>query len=99
MVIPALEPIKTLSPGTAKRTQVRASPSSRLMAIRPLERILLKAESRVRLMKPPVVSISRSVSSLNSDTGINDVIASSRGIGNSCTTGVPFAVRLHWGTR
>ncbi len=45
------------------------------------------------------VSINRSVSSLNSDTANNDVIASSRGIGSSCTIGVPLAVRLHWGTR
>ena len=69
------------------------------MAIRPLERMLLKAERRVRLMNPPRVSINRSMSSLNSDTASNDVIASSRGMGNSCTTGVPFAVRLHCGTR
>ena len=69
------------------------------MAIRPLERMLLKAERRVRLMKPPRVSISRSVSSLNSETASREVISSSLGMGSSCTTGVPLAVRLHWGTR
>ena len=69
------------------------------MAISPFERMLLKADRRLRLMKPPFVSISRSVSSLNSETASNDVISSSLGIGSSCTTGVPLAVRLHWGTR
>ena len=65
------------------------------MAIKPLERMLLKAESLVRLMYPPVVSINKSVSSLNSDTASSEVIASSRGMGSSCTIGVPLAVRLH----
>ena len=50
MVMPLVEPIKTLSPGRAWRTQQRASPSSRAMAIRPLERMLAKADNRVRLM-------------------------------------------------
>ena len=69
------------------------------MAIRPFERMLLKAERRVRLMNPPLVSIKRSLSSLNSETANSVVIASSLGMGKSCTTGVPFAVRLHCGTR
>ena len=99
IVIPAFEPISTLSPGIDNRTQVSASPSSKPMAIKPLERMLLNAERRVRLMKPPWVSINKSVSSLNSETANNEVIASSRGMGNSCTTGVPLAVRLHCGTR
>ena len=49
IVMPLSEPISTLSPGKARRTQVRASPSSREMAINPLERMLEKADSRVRL--------------------------------------------------
>ena len=48
IVMPLREPISTLSPGRASRTQRRSSPSSREMAIRPLERMLLKAERRVR---------------------------------------------------
>ena len=83
MVIPFREPIRTLSPGCARRTQVRASPSSSEIAIRPLERMLAKAESRVRLMYPPLVSITRTASSANSLTASNEVICSSRGIGKS----------------
>ena len=50
IVMPLREPISTLSPGRAWRTQRRSSPSSREMAIKPLERMLLKADKRVRLM-------------------------------------------------
>ena len=50
MVMPARDPISTLSPSTASRTQVRASPSSSPIAIKPLERMLLNADRRVRLM-------------------------------------------------
>ena len=43
----------------ANLTQLRASPSPRPIAIKPLERILLKAETEVRLIKPPMVSINK----------------------------------------
>ena len=99
MVMPLREPIRMLSPGRAKRTQVRASPSTRSMAIKPLERMLAKADRRVRLIVPPLVSITSTPSSVNSLTASSEVICSSRGIGNICTIGVPLAARLQIGTR
>ena len=97
--MPLREPISTLSPGSASRTQRRSSPSSREMAIRPLARMLAKAERRVRLMKPPLVSITSCTSSSKAATDTREVIASSRGMGSNCTIGVPLAVRLQMGTR
>ncbi len=97
--MPFNDPIRTLSPGIASRTQRNASPSSREMAMSPLERILAKADNKVRLTKPPLVSITNWRSSPKLSTASKEVIASSRGIGSSCTTGVPLAVRLQTGTR
>jgi len=50
--MPALDPIKTLSPSFDNLTQVKASPSSRFIAINPLERIFEKAESEVLFINP-----------------------------------------------
>ena len=61
--------------------------------------MLAKADSGVRLMKPPLVSINSCTFSSKALTANNEVISSSRGIGNSCTTGVPLAARLAIGTR
>ena len=97
--MPLIEPINTLSPARAKRTQRKESASSRLMAIKPLARMLAKADRGVRLIKPPLVSITSCTSSSKALTASSEVICSSRGMGNSCTTGVPLAARLAIGTR
>ena len=69
------------------------------MAIKPLARILEKAERSVRFIYPPLVSISSCTSSSKAETANMEVIFSSRGIGSNCTIGVPLAARLAIGTR
>ena len=53
------------------------------MAIKPLERIVANAERFVRLMKPPLVSITNCMVSSKALTASNEVMASSLGMGNN----------------
>ena len=93
MAIPRREPTKMLSSTRARRTQRSWSPSSREMAIKPLALMLLNEASSVFLMLPPLVSITRYSSRLNSSTGTIEVIFSSLGMGSICTMAVPRLVR------
>ena len=59
IVIPVLDPIRTLSPSFDNLTHFKASPSSKLIPINPFDRILEKALSDVLFINPALVNINK----------------------------------------